>query len=290
MSKSEINTKELNGLIKRAINGDGIALEQIVIEINDLIFNLSLRMLGTISDAQDATQDIIIKIITNLSTFRMESNFKTWVYRISTNFLIDYKKSLFAQYPLDFAYYENDLKLSQDYNNQFEQKEKEELVKELKLSCTNVMLQCLNSNDRCIFILGTMFNVNSKVASQILDISPENYRKKLSRIRKKIQQFLSINCGLTKTGYCKCENRLVYAIEHGRLDSNDLQYTKLEVINKDLLLEFVLEMEKLEATCSLYESLPRYKSPIENTVLIKNLTETKSMTKILNFRNEDYHA
>lgn len=63
--------------------------------------------------------------------------------------------------------------------------EKSILAEELKLSCTNVMLQCLDTESRCIFILGTMFRVDSRIAGEILGMTPEAYRQRLSRIRKK---------------------------------------------------------------------------------------------------------
>lgn len=89
--------KKMNKYIASATKGDAKALEQVVLEVKDEIYNLSLRMLGSVSDAQDASQDIIMKVITNLSSFREESNFHTWVYRISANYLFDYRKSMFAQ-------------------------------------------------------------------------------------------------------------------------------------------------------------------------------------------------
>lgn len=74
------------------------------------IYNLSLRMLGSPHDAEDASQEIMIKIITQLSTFRKESAFSTWVYRIATNYLKNCKKSMFAQQTLSFEYYAEDIK------------------------------------------------------------------------------------------------------------------------------------------------------------------------------------
>ncbi|MFV0393608.1 MAG: RNA polymerase sigma factor [Coprobacillaceae bacterium] len=90
-----METEELSIYIKSACKGDVEALEKVILEVQDLIFNLSLRMLGDINDAQDASQEIVIKIMTKLSTFRFESKFKTWAYRVATNYLIDYKKICF---------------------------------------------------------------------------------------------------------------------------------------------------------------------------------------------------
>ena len=91
--------EELDIFIKQAVEGDKIALEKVLMEVNDFVFNLSLRMLGNISDAQDATQDILMKIMMKLSTFQNQSQFHTWVYRLASHYLIDYKKSMFAKHP-----------------------------------------------------------------------------------------------------------------------------------------------------------------------------------------------
>lgn len=71
--------KDLNFFVEKAAAGDQAALEILIAQVQDTIFNLSLRMLGTFADAEDATQDILLKMITHLSFFRGESAFTSWV-------------------------------------------------------------------------------------------------------------------------------------------------------------------------------------------------------------------
>ena len=73
----------LDQLVEQACEGDEEALEAVVRGIQDRIYNLALRMLWHPSDAEDATQEILIKLITRLSQFRQESAFTTWVYQIA---------------------------------------------------------------------------------------------------------------------------------------------------------------------------------------------------------------
>ena len=75
--------EELQSLVMKATSGDKEALEMLVTGVQDIIFNLSLRMLGTFADAEDATQDILLKMITHLSSFRGDSSFTTWIFRIA---------------------------------------------------------------------------------------------------------------------------------------------------------------------------------------------------------------
>lgn len=173
-------------LIDKAVDGNKKALEGLLLSVEDMIYNLSLRMLGNPHDAQDASQGTNIKIITQLSTFRKESTFSTWVYRIATNYLINYKKSMFAQRPLSFEYYRMDIDAGfiPNSNDLLQDVEESFLADELKQSCTNVMLQCLDPENRCIYVLGLMFKVDSKICAEIFDIPPEAYRQRLSRIRK----------------------------------------------------------------------------------------------------------
>lgn len=150
-----------------------------------LFFKNALQLLC--GYAQDAVQEIMIKIITQLSTFHKESAFSTWVYRIATNYLITCKKSMFAQQQLSFEYYGEDIHAGFVPNTESLTGGVDEgiLAEELKLSCTNVMLQCLDAESRCIYVLGIMFKADSKVCGEILGITPDTFRQRLSRIQKK---------------------------------------------------------------------------------------------------------
>ena len=65
----------LEVLVERAKAGDGAALEAVVRAIQDRVYNLAIRMLWHPADAEDATQEILIRVITNLGSFRGESAF-----------------------------------------------------------------------------------------------------------------------------------------------------------------------------------------------------------------------
>ena len=75
----------MENLIEKAVTGDKKSLEEIILSVQDTVFNLSLRMLGSFADAEDASQEILLKVITHLSSFRQESAFSTWVFRIAVN-------------------------------------------------------------------------------------------------------------------------------------------------------------------------------------------------------------
>ena len=268
-AKSEREEKDMNEkeqmetqkLVRLAAEGDKGALEQLLTGVQDLVFNLSLRMLGTIHDAEDASQEILIRVMTNLASFRGESAFTTWVFRIAVNHLKNYRKSMFAQHPLSFEYYGEDIVSGKekDIPDLTMGVDRNLLEQELKLSCTNVMLQCLDTDSRCIYILGTMFRVDSRLAAEILEISPEAYRQRLSRIKKKMADFLDEYCGLSGKGVCSCSKRISYAIATHRVNPEKPEYTSLEE-NTEFLQECKTAMEEIDDRSLVFSSLPAYRT------------------------------
>ena len=79
---------DLERLVERSIQGDKTALEQLLSGIKGLVYNLSLKMLLFPEDSEDATQEILIRVVTRLNSFKGQSKFTTWVYRVASNYLI----------------------------------------------------------------------------------------------------------------------------------------------------------------------------------------------------------
>ncbi len=252
---------ELHTLIDQATAGDKQALETLLGGVQDLVFNLSLRMMGTFPDAEDASQDILLKVMTHLSSFKKESSFSTWVFAIAVNHLKNYKKHMFAKYPLTFDYYGDDILHAnlEDVPDLTQDVEKAVLAEELKLSCTNVMLQCLDTESRCIFILGTMFHVDSRIAGDILGLTPEVYRKRLSRVRKKMADFLREYCGEYGGGTCHCESRVNYAIQNHRIHPSSLDF--YNAVPKQVSLEVTAAMEEIDDISQEFSFCRTYESP-----------------------------
>ena len=276
--------EELQSLVMKATSGDKEALEMLVTGVQDIIFNLSLRMLGTFADAEDATQDILLKMITHLSSFRGDSSFTTWVFSIAVNHLKNYKKHMFAHYPLSFEYYGEDIQNGkiQDVPDLTQNVEKDILAEELKMSCTNVMLQCLDTESRCIFILGTMFKIDSRLAGDLLQMTPEAYRKRLSRIRKKMADFLGQYCGEYGSGRCKCKDRVNYAIQNHRIDPSQLDYIGAKEISLETMLDVKSAMEELDVLSQDFSFCKSYQSSERTKHLIQKLLDSKQFSIIQN--------
>lgn len=253
--------KEINILVSKASSGDRIALEAVVIEIKDLVYNLSLKMLLFPEEAEDASQEILIKIITHLSTYNNKSQFTTWVYSVATNYLLTYKKQNAKKFTaMPFDDYADLIDLGQSNNVKYSKNAGELalLEEEVKVSCTQGLLLCLNEIDRMVYILSEILEFNSLEGAEILDISPEIFRKKLSRSRKKIRNFLSSKCGLANSkNPCRCSRKINFLVSQDIINPTKLKFAHLSNRSIDL----VNQISDLEKATAIYRSVPSFNAP-----------------------------
>ena len=244
--------------IKMAVEGDKMALEKVVIEIQGLIYNLALRMLWHPEEAEDATQEVLIKIITNLGSFQHKSSFKTWVYRLASNTLINYKKRIQRQ-QLSFDKYAT--YLNQGFSDEIHytpnEAERKLLIIEAKVGCSNAMLQCLNPESRMVYIVGEILEFNSQEGAFILDTNPVNFRKKLSRARARLHSFLNNNCGIVNpANKCRCYKKVDHAIQMRHIDPKNLLFTKGDETER-----LMQDINTIQSEVNLYQTNPDYQSP-----------------------------
>ena len=87
---SALTREDEQKLIDRVLEGDLSAFEPLVTEYQKRIYNLALRMTKNPADAEDMTQEAFLKAFRSLASFRRDSGFYVWVYRIASNLCIDF--------------------------------------------------------------------------------------------------------------------------------------------------------------------------------------------------------
>ncbi len=227
--KKDINADVVDyQLIQLITDGNNETLVTLINRHKDFIFNLSFRMFGNIEDAKDASQEIWIKVITKLSSFKNNSGFRTWLYRLAVNHILNFKKTKKEQALSSFeqhrALIENlkSEELSAVYNV-----ENALLEQETKVECMTGMLLCLNREQRIVFILGSVFNFNSRLGAEFLNVSPENFRQQLSRARKQLRNYMNNECSLINpNGKCSCKLKTQSAINAGIVNPQNLQFSQ----------------------------------------------------------------
>src|SRR5256885_1648189 len=136
---------EDRALVARARSGDRKALEELVQRHQAWIYNIAIRMLYHPQDAEDATQEILIKVLTRLSSFEGRSSFRTWLYRIVVNHVLNMKRGQVEPASMDFASYGaaiDDTPELELADPKATSAETDLLVTEAMLSCTSGMLFC----------------------------------------------------------------------------------------------------------------------------------------------------
>lgn len=225
---SNYRDKSDDELIDSAVNGSMAALEALIYRHQHFIYNIALKMMGNVQDAQDITQEVLIKIITKLSQFKKESNFRTWLYRITFNHFLQTKKSMSEMATASFEMVGKQLdSIPNQALSVLEESEMRDEIEETKLTCMSGMLLCLERDQRLVFILGELFNVNHDLGANLLNISKDNFRQKLSRARKDLYNFMNNKCGLIrKENPCRCSGKTKGFIRAGKVNPDNLQFNK----------------------------------------------------------------
>lgn len=216
----------LEALARRAVDGDRDAVASIVRELQANMHALALRMLWHPQDAEDATQEILVRIVTRLAQFDFKSRLRTWAYRVATNYLLDVKKSCVERQKLSFTSFAEDLAegLSPDGPGDHE---RSVLTEEVKIGCTLGMLQCLDRPHRLAYVLGEILDLAANDAADALDLEPAAFRKRLQRAREAVEAFTRSHCGLVSDeAACACNRRVPAAVRLGRVQSNELQFAE----------------------------------------------------------------
>jgi RNA polymerase sigma factor (sigma-70 family) len=274
-------------LIDKAIEGDRKALEQLLERYQNWVFNVALSFVAHRDDAADITQEVLVKIVTKLSTFRRESDFKTWVYRIVKNHFLNMKRRRYEMYSMTFDSFARDLDEIPDEELLGYQSEVEEklLVEEAKLSCMKAMLLCLDREQRLIFILGELFEFTDTVGSEVMDISKENFRIKLHRAKQQLYNFMDNKCGLiNKKNPCRCARKTAGYIKLGFVDPVNLYFQKDAITTIDKAAYGKVESyttEVLSEYRKLFGQHPFLKAP-DSVESIKALLSSEVIKKTFN--------
>ena len=253
-------------LIEGALSGSRDDLESLLVLHQPWIYNISLRMLCDPDDAADVTQEVLIKIITKLATYDpQKASFRTWLYRVVVNHILNTKKRKWELLVTNFEeYFDVDQLPDKDLSSR---PENSLLIEELKISCYLGALLCFDRKQRMIFILGAILNLPDSTGSEIMDISKANYRKILSRSRNKLRYFLDQKCGLlNQKNPCHCSKKLEGLIEAGMMNPNKTIFYKDKTLTiKEVLFKRIQDidqysMNKYEEYNQMFLNHPFYES------------------------------
>lgn len=208
--------------IKKAIGGDKKALNELIVIHEPFIYNVAWKFTNDQNEANDLTQEVLIKVITKLSTFKGNSSFRTWLYRIVFNEFMQTKRRPMEDKWEDFDDFSNQLNAIPSPELTMEEEEDQVLrTKTARVRCMSGMLMCLTREQRLIYLLGDVFQIDHNLGADIFEISKENFRKKLSRTRKEFHAFMNNQCGLVNLNNpCRCSKKAKAMEAAGRMQTD----------------------------------------------------------------------
>ena len=231
--------------------------------IQSPIYGLAIRTLGDPEDAADAAQEILLRIATHLDQFRQEATFSTWAYRVAANHLLTVHarraEAKTEEGTFDEAADQLAGALAMTRGPSLEDRV---LTEEVKLWCTHGMLLHLDRPHRLAFILGEILALSSDDGATILEITSDAFRKRLSRARSKLDEFLKVNCGLVERAcVCRCAKLVAPALELGVVDAQRLRY-----VSRDRAESLRRDIDEFANAAELFRSQPTYEFAMRELV------------------------
>lgn len=255
-------------LLQAATNGDLRAIDALLLSLQRGIYNLAQRMLGQRDDAADATQEILLKVVTHLGTFRGQSAFSTWVYQIARNHLLTASTRSRESPEVSLDAMQERLQAGLDLADQLAARagapaaltpEDKLAARQVALACTQNMLMALDREQRLAYVLDAVFELPSAQAAAVLSLTPAAYRQRVSRARRALDGFSHGICGLANPdAACHCDKQLP-ALRHVN-GGAVIQITRHREEADEAARHFDA-LVRLSDAAALFRAHPEYRAP-----------------------------
>lgn len=186
-----LTNEEEQRIIQRVLSGDTDAFELLVLDQSKIVYNLALRMVANPEDAADISQEAFLKAFTNLSGFRGDSKFSSWLYKLTTNLCLDHlrKRNRHKVLPLTFEDEdgnEETMEIPDDSCSPETEAERRELQAQVREG-----LSQLPPMQREILVLREIGGMSYEEISQQLQIEEGTVKSRIFRARKKLCNILT---------------------------------------------------------------------------------------------------
>ena len=181
---------EEHRIIDRVLKGDVNTFELFVTEYEKNLYNLALRMCRNPEDAADMTQEAFIKAYNSLSSFRGDSKFSVWLYRIASNVCLDFLRRQNRHPSLSLSM-ENDEGESEELDIPDEAQSPQHLLEQkLTREAIDRGLGTLSPDQRQILLMREIQGLSYDEISQALSLEAGTVKSRIFRARKKLCAFL----------------------------------------------------------------------------------------------------
>ena len=177
-------------IVRKVLGGDANAFETLVLEYEKNVYNIALRMTGNSEDAADMTQEAFIKAYNSLQSFRGDSKFSVWLYRIVSNVCLDFLRSKNRRPTVSLSVEDDDGEDTQ--LDVADESQSPELLLDRKLTRDSVRrgLDSLPPDYRQILLLREIQGLSYDEIAQALSLEVGTVKSRLFRARKRLCTFL----------------------------------------------------------------------------------------------------
>lgn len=210
---------DFDELAQLAADGDRVALAELLRGLQHPMYRLALRFLGHPHDAEDATQDILVRIITHLGSFEGRSKFTTWAYTVATRSLLRTKRGANEAAIAGAEQFAAFLDAGMgDIDTTADEAEYRLLCEEVRISCTYGMLLCIPREQRAAYLLADVAGLTDVEGADVLGCSREAFRQRVSRARRTLKRVIDNRCGLIDpANRCRCGRQITASLQSGIL-------------------------------------------------------------------------
>jgi RNA polymerase sigma factor (sigma-70 family) len=182
------------------------------------VYRLALRFFSDPEDAADATQEILVQVVTHLGSFEGRSKFTTWVYTIACRHLAQSRRrhvEASVAGPERFGEW-LDTHLAPESYRADSEVEYRMLCEEVRISCIYGMLLTLSRELRLAYVLGDLLEMTDVKGAEALGISRAAFRQRVARARASVRPIIAGRCSVVDpTGSCSCDRQVGPSLECG---------------------------------------------------------------------------
>lgn len=182
--------EEESRIVQKVIKGDVNAFETLVLAYEKSVYNIALRMTRNSEDASDMTQEAFIKAYNSLQSFRGDSKFSVWLYRIATNVCLDFLRSRSRRPTVSLSVEDNDGEEVQLDVADESQSPEQLLDRQMTRESVRRGLETLSLEYRQILLLREIQGLSYDEISQALGLEVGTVKSRIFRARKKLCAFL----------------------------------------------------------------------------------------------------
>lgn len=184
---TEVSEKKI---IEKVLGGDANAFEELVLKYEKTVYNLALRMVGDRDDASDMTQEAFIKAYGSLSSFRGDSKFSVWIYRIATNVCLDFLRSKSRKQQVSLTVSDDDDEDAQLDIPDPSSAPEQQLIKKISMQSVEEGLKTLPDKQRQILVMRELGGMSYAEIGAALSLEEGTVKSRIFRARKRLCTFL----------------------------------------------------------------------------------------------------